>query len=125
MAINNLTLRTKYKKDEILMHKYSIDDFWGEVQRDIEKKNYLAFGIDSQLLINNILELFLKFNGEYMRQPNEMYKILTKLDAAFSNLIEQFYKTKEARAKIRILEKLVSYTYRKSKGGLPKNWSVM
>lgn len=35
-AKRNLKLPTKYTKNEILMHKYSIDDFWGEVQRDIK-----------------------------------------------------------------------------------------
>jgi hypothetical protein len=49
---NNLKLKTKYKKGEILMHKYSIDDFWGEVQRDIKNNDYLAFGLDSHLLIS-------------------------------------------------------------------------
>ena len=80
IAKNNLKLKTKYKKGEILMHKYSIDDFWGEVQRDIKNNDYLAFGIDSYLLISNIVELFLKLNGEFLRQPNEIMKLLKKID---------------------------------------------
>lgn len=122
IAKSNLKLKTKYKKDEILMHKYSIDDFWGEVQRDIKNKNYLAFGIDSHLLISNIMELFLKLNGEFLRQPNEMREVLKRLDRKFSDLIENFYKANNIQGKKQTLFNLVEYIYIKSKGPLPQKW---
>lgn len=121
-AKSNLKLKTKYKKDEILMHKYSIDDFWGEVQRDIKNIDYLAFGIDSHLLISNIMELFLKLNGEFLRQPNEMRKVLKRLDRKFSDLIENFYKANNIQDKKQVLSNLVEYIYTKSKGPLPPRW---
>lgn len=124
IAKNNLKLKTKYKKSEILMHKYSIDDFWGEVQRDIENNDYLAFGIDSHLLISNIMELFLKLNSEFLRQPNEVRIILKKLDRKFSDQIENFYKANNIQNKKQILSNLVEYIYKKSKGPLPKKWSL-
>jgi hypothetical protein len=104
------------------MHKYSIDDFWGEVQRDIENKDYLAFGMDSHLLVTNIMELFLKLNGEFLRQPNEMRKILKRLDKKFSNQIENFYKENDIQHRKHILSDLVKYIYRKSEGPLPEKW---
>lgn len=122
IAKNNLKLKTKYKKSEILMHKYSIDDFWGEAQRDIKNNDYLAFGIDSHLLISNIVELFLKLNGEFLRQPNEMMKVLKKLDRKFSDQIENFYKASNIQNKKQILLNLVEYIYKKSKGPLPSKW---
>jgi len=122
VARNNLKLKTKYKKGDILMHKYSIDDFWGEVQRDIENKNYLAFGLDSHLLISNIIELFLRLNGEFLRQPNEMIGVLKKLDRKFSDQIENFYKTNNIQNKKQILSNLVEYIYKKSRGPLPSKW---
>ncbi|PIW74825.1 MAG: hypothetical protein CO003_00595 [Candidatus Portnoybacteria bacterium CG_4_8_14_3_um_filter_44_15] len=122
IAKNNLKLRTKYKKSELLMHQYSIDDFWGEVQRDIKNKDYLAFGLDSQLLINNILELFLKLNGEFLRQPNRMTKILKRLDKKFVDRLKNFYKENDIQKKKMILTELVKYIYRKSGGPLPKKW---
>jgi len=122
IAKNNLKLRTKYKKSELLMHQYSIDDFWGEVQRDIKNKDYLAFGLDSQLLINNILELFLKLNGEFLRQPNRMTKILKRLDKKFLDGLKNFYKENDIQKKKMILTELVKYIYRKSGGPLPKKW---
>jgi len=122
IAKNNLKLKTKYKKSEILMHKYSIDDFWGEVQRDIENKDYLAFGIDSHLLVTNIMELFLKLSGEFLRQPNEMMKVLKKVDRKFSDQIENFYKASNIQNKKQILLNLVEYVYKKSKGPLPSKW---
>jgi len=122
VAKNNLRLKTAYKKSEILMRKYSIDDFWGEVQRDIENKDHLAFGIDSHLLISNIVELFLKLNGEFLRQPNEMMKVLKKSDRKFSGQIENFYKASNIQNKKQILLNLVEYIYKKSKGPLPPKW---
>ncbi len=122
VAQKNLKLRTRYKNSEILMHKYSIDDFWGEIQRDIKNKDYLAFGIDSHLLITNIIELFFKLKGEFLGQPNEMRNILKKLDIKFSNQVENFYKTNSIRSKQRTLAGLVEYIYKKSGGPLPKKW---
>lgn len=122
IAQKNLTLKTKYNKSEVLMHKYSIDDFWGEVQRDIKNKDYLAFGLNSQLLINNILELFLKLNGEFLQQPNETTIILKRLDKKFINCLEKFYEDNDIQKKKKILAELVKYIYRKSGGSLPKRW---
>jgi len=122
IAKSNLKLKTKYKKGEVLMHKYSIDDFWGEVQRDIENKDSLAFGIDSHLLVTNIMELFLKLNGEFLRQPNEIKKVLKRLDRKFSDQIENFYKASNIQNKKQILSNLIEYIYKKSKGPLPKKW---
>lgn len=122
IAKSNLRLTTKYKKGEILMHKYSIDDFWGEVQRDIKNNDYLAFGLDSHLLISNIIELFLKLNGGFLRQPNEMAGVLKKLDRKFSDKIENFYGASNIQNKKRILSDLVEYIYKKSRGPLPSKW---
>jgi len=122
IAKNNLKLKTKYKKSEILMHKYSIDDFWGEVQRDIENKDYLAFGLDSHLLMSNIIELFLKQSGESLGQLNETMIQLRKLDKKFADHIENFYKEGNIRKKKMILSKLVKYIYEKSGGPLPQRW---
>ncbi|OGZ51346.1 MAG: hypothetical protein A3F26_00610 [Candidatus Ryanbacteria bacterium RIFCSPHIGHO2_12_FULL_47_12b] len=122
IAKSNLKLKTKYKKGEVLMHKYSIDDFWGEVQRDIENKDSLAFGIDSHLLVTNIMELFLKLNGEFLRQPNEIKRVLKRLDRKFSDQIENFYRASNIQNKKQILSNLIEYIYKKSKGPLPKKW---
>ena len=122
VAKNNLKLKTKYKNSEVLMHKYSIDDFWGEVQRDIQKGDYLAFGLNSHLLVSNIIELFLKQSGESLGQLNETMIQLRKLDKKFADHIENFYKEGNIRKKKMILSKLVKYIYEKSGGPLPQRW---
>ncbi|MBI5401293.1 nucleotidyltransferase domain-containing protein [Candidatus Wolfebacteria bacterium] len=124
IAQKNLKLKTKHKQSEILMHKYSIDDFLGEARRDARNNDYLAFGLDSQLLVNNIIELFLKLKGEFFRQPNEMSGILKKLDKKFCRLTENFYRAEKMRIKEKILIKLTNYIYKKSKGPLPKQWRI-
>ena len=123
-AKRNLKLRTKYSNDEVLMHKYSIDDFWGEVQRDIKNNDYLAFGLDCQLLLNNIIELLLKLHGEYFRQPNEMLDALNKIDKKFTRKVDQFYQTNNIKTKRNILSWLISYIYDESNGPLPKRWTI-
>ncbi|MBF8280530.1 MAG: NTP transf 2 protein [Candidatus Magasanikbacteria bacterium] len=122
IAKNILKLKTKYKNSEVLMHKYSIDDFWGEVQRDIQKRDYLAFGLDSHLLVNNIIELFLKLNGKFLGQPNETMIQLRKLDKKFADRIENFYKEGNIQKRKVILSKLVKYIYETSGGPLPRKW---
>ncbi|MDO8443423.1 MAG: nucleotidyltransferase domain-containing protein [Candidatus Azambacteria bacterium] len=125
VAKNNLQLKTKYKSSEVLMHKYSIDDFWGEVQRDAQNEDYLAFNLDSHLLVNNIIELFLKLNGKFLKQPNEMFGLLNKLDSNFCSILKNFYIANSIDQKKDILEKLVNYIYKKSGGSLPQRWKVL
>ncbi len=122
IAKKNLRLSTKYSADEILMHKYSIDDFWGEVQRDLKARDSLAFVLDSQLLLGNIIEMFLKLHKTFFRQPNEMKKVLFELDSRFARMLESFYTTSNTKKQKEILEKLVKYIYDKSDGQMPDSW---
>ncbi len=124
LSANNLKLKTKYCSDDILMHKYSIDDFWGETKRDIEKKDFFAFGIDSQLLIKNIIELFLRINKQFLRRPDETGRLIYKIDKKFFNLINSFYKTSSIKKKKIVLAVLVKYIYQKSGGLLPEKWQI-
>lgn len=123
-AKNNLKLHTKYNVGEVLMHKYSIDDFWGEVQRDYKKNDFVAFDLDSHLLMDNIIELFLKIKGDFLRQPSEMIGIINKNDKKFGKYIERFYITKDLTAKIKILSKSINYIYKLSDGPLPVKWEI-
>lgn len=125
LAKNNIILKTRYTRNEVLMHKYSIDDFWGEIQRDLQNNDQVAFGLDSHLLITNIIELFLKINGEFLKQPNEMQEMLKKLDKSFSKHVQSFYEAKDNQSKKRILANLIKYIYKKSGGSLPTKWSLV
>lgn len=122
IAKSNLKSETKYTSGEVLMHKYSIDDFWGEVQRDAKNGGLVAFNLDSQLLIGNIMELFLKIKRRSFGQPNEMKEILRKLDKGFERLLEDFYETSNIQRKKEVLGKLVKMAYEKSGGQLPRKW---
>jgi len=124
IAKHNLKSKTNSNREEILMHKYSIDDFWDQVQRDTKNKNYLSFGLTSQLLLNNIIELFLKRHGEFLRPPSEMSEVLGKLDKNFYGRIKNFYKTANIKTKKRILSGLIKYIYKKTGGSLPDRWSL-
>ena len=74
------------------------------------------------MLVNNILELFLKLNGEFLQQPNEMTKLLERLDKKLADHMKNFYKESDIQKKKKILAELVKYIYEKSGGPLPKRW---
>jgi predicted nucleotidyltransferase len=123
-AKNNLRQKTKYSKEEVSMHKYSIDDFLGETQRDVGNNDHLAFGIDSQLLINNVLEFFLKINGYTLPQPKKINSLLNKLDDRLAILVSDFYREGSLELKEVILAKIVDYIYEVSGGHLPDKWHI-
>ena len=123
-AKTNLRLKTKYKKDEILMHKYSIDDFWGEVQRDFINNDYVSFELNSHFLIKNIIELFLKTKGDFLRQSSETMDIINKKDKKLGDYIKKFYKIKNLKNKLIILSKIINHTYQLSNGPLPQKWRI-
>lgn len=124
IAQKNLLLKTKCSTKEVLMHKYSIDDFWGEVQRDLKNDDGIAFSLDSQLLLNNIIELFLKLNGEFFRQPNEMSGLFKKLDKNLFTNLKKFCLATSLSQKKDVLSNLVRYSYKISGGELPTKWKI-
>ena len=72
--------------------------------------------------MNNIIELFLKLNGKFLGQPNEIMMHLRKLDKKFADHIENFYKEGNIQKRKVILSKLVEYIYETSGGPLPRKW---
>jgi predicted nucleotidyltransferase len=111
-AKQNLKSHTKYDNDEMLMHKYSIDDFWGEIQRDYKSNDRMAFELDSHLLMGNIIEIFFKVNGYFLLQPNEMLKFIKEKDKIFSKYLTNYYRAKSPKAKLKIIPKIIEYTYK-------------
>jgi predicted nucleotidyltransferase len=124
VAKENLRIKTKYTKKEILMHKYSIDDFLGEAQRDAAIGDDLAFAMDSQLLINNVLELCFKMKGLVLPQPNKIKDILGRIDGPLSALIDELYAKSDPSEKCEVLIKIVGRVYGITGGELPDRWSV-
>lgn len=124
VAEQNLRSRTAYCREAVLMHKYSIDDFWGEVRRDAARGDYIAFGLDSQLLANNILELFLESHGAFLPQPNETEKCVERLDPKFARLLRDFYAANGLKKRTAALGKLVTAAYKRTGGPLPRRWSL-
>ena len=124
IAKNNLRLKTKYKNSEVLMHKYSIDDFWGEVQRNFIHNDYVAFELNSYLLMKNVIELFFKIKRDFLRQPNEIISIINKKDKKLGNYIKNFYKIKNLKNRLTILSKIINHIYQLSNGPLPRKWRI-
>ena len=123
IANRNLTKKTKYSRDDMLMHLYSIDDFWGDFQRDLKNKDYLSAGLDSQLLINNLIEVVLIKHGRYWLAPKNMSDLLHKIRPQFAEHLDAFYKTSSWSSKNKYLKNLITIVY-KLAGPLPRKWTV-
>lgn len=123
-AQHNLTTPTRYTPGEILMHKYSIDDFWGEIQRAHDKRDGIAAGLYTSMLINNIVELTLKLNGHYFHQPQEMAEILNRLDRTLYQNIQTIYSSGTGATKLRALNSLVRRAFKLAGGPLPPKWQA-
>ena len=106
------------------MHKYSIDDFWGEVQRDFKNNNYMACELNSHLLMKNVIELFLKIKGGFLRRPDEIADVINKRDKKFGYYMKKFYKTRNLKNRIIILSKIINHIYTLSNGPLPSKWQI-
>ncbi|OIO19197.1 MAG: hypothetical protein AUJ23_02530 [Candidatus Magasanikbacteria bacterium CG1_02_32_51] len=124
IAQKNLTLKTKYTKEEILMHKYSIDDFWGEMQRDFKNNDCMAFDLNSHLLMKNIIEMFIKIKGEYLKQPKEMAYAISDMDKKLGVYMKEFYNTGNMQDKLLIVPKILNHIYKLSGGKLPQKWQI-
>jgi len=124
VAKANLQTKTNYGREELLMHKYSIDDFWGEVQRDYLSGDAMSFGMNCQLLIANVTELILKLRGSFFCPPREMNQLLHSLDPRFEKLAREFYKTTIRKKRVQVLGRIVRYAYAVSGGSLPKRWGL-
>lgn len=124
IAINNLKSKTKYTKDELLMHLYSIEDFYGEVLRFQKVDDVFSFEQNMNLLINNSIECFLKIKGEYLQRPNELRDIIRKADPIFGKTLESIYRSRNNSEKVQGLERLVKRIEILASGPLPKKWKV-
>lgn len=124
MAINILEGKTRSSRATILMHLYSIEDFYGEVLRFAIKKDDLAFEQNCNLLMNNIIECFLRLKKEYFRRPNELFEIFLAKDKKFAKLISNYYKEKSMQSRSRILGELVSHIQKLAGGPLPSFWKI-
>jgi predicted nucleotidyltransferase len=124
LAKKNLEGKTIYNNDELLMHLYSIDDFYGEVLRFSKTKDTFSFEQSVVLLINNTIECLLKIKGEYLRRPNELREIIKKSDLTFWRSLEAVYHSKNNLNKVRNLGKLVRRIETLAKGPLPDHWKI-
>jgi Na+/H+ antiporter NhaD/arsenite permease-like protein len=95
-----------------------------EAKRDIAHGDLVAFGLDSNLLVHNAVELLLKLNGGYLHQPREIRAILEKTDPKFISFLTSFFVAVKSSERVTLLEKLADYSSQKAGGPLPKNWKV-
>jgi predicted nucleotidyltransferase len=124
LAVKNLRERTVYTRDEMIMHLYSIEDFYGEVLRFFKQKDKFSFEQSVMMLVNNAIECFLKVNGEYVRRPNELAVIIKEKDPAFWKSLRRVFLSKDDSEKVKNLAGLVKKVKVLANGPLPEQWTV-
>lgn len=123
-AQQNLRAPTRFRQDEILMHLYSIEDFFDALRRDRKERDVIAFGVDSELLIGNLVELFLKLHRSYFRPPREMAATLLNIDRRVARLLRQYYCASSFSSRVRVLTTLVHLLQQMTGGPLPRRWVI-
>lgn len=66
VAKKNCLSKPKISENELMMHCYSVQDYWNKAQRAIIKRDMVTLGLTSNLIISNIVDLFLKTNGLHL-----------------------------------------------------------
>lgn len=87
-------------------------------------KNDLAFILDTQLIIDNCLELFCKIKNITLVQPRDMWLNLSTADKKFSKLMLDYSQVNNNQDKLKLLVKIVENVYKISGGGLANKWTT-
>jgi predicted nucleotidyltransferase len=123
-AQTNMKTKTRYTDKEILMHLYSINDFLSDARRDVDNQDPVAFYLDSNNLIQNMIEQLLKINGQYNVKPNAMKAMLSSLDNEFCSLLIDFDKETDLGKKLHILEAMKAVAIRVAGKNLTDTWEI-
>lgn len=123
-AQRNLLTKSTLTKNERLMHAYSLQDFFDELQRDAKKEDAFLFAQDLSLFVNNAIECVLHKQGSYLRRTDETRVVLRQLDPAFVRFLEKVYRAESMDKKIRQVKTLLVYLVKNYGCQLPKRWSI-
>ena len=125
LARNILKSTTRYSNNDILMTKYSMADYWAKVQRDICNNDNVASDLDSNLLMNNVIEFSLKLNGAYFCQSREMMRVLSATDEMLAQKIWKYYQSNSTKSKQAVLVDIMQYTDKKLNASMSKSWTIL
>lgn len=116
--------RTDYTKVELIMNKYSIDDYYSDLDRSFRYNDVISFELNSSLIVKNIIELFLKVNGGFLKQPNEMSDYLYGLDSKFGDMLNEYFSLTKLEERYSYFSEIIAYVYKHCNGSLPEEWSI-
>lgn len=119
-----LASKTTYTDEDILMHKYSIDDFLEDARRDVASNDAFTFAMDSTQAFRHVQELLLKINGEYYRKSREMKQLFKRMEPSLFRLMGCFYESDSLSQKMISLDKIAHCAFAITGGRLPKKWSM-
>jgi predicted nucleotidyltransferase len=123
LAYRSLATKTTYSDDELIMHRYSIDDYLSNAKRECKNRNQTGFYFSCFYIIQNSMDLLLKINGDYYRKPSESQSIINSIDADFISLLNDFYEASSLDKKLGAISLVAQHVLQKT-GGLPLEWQI-
>ncbi|HVX58107.1 MAG TPA: hypothetical protein VG964_00030 [Candidatus Saccharimonadales bacterium] len=119
-----LATETTYSDEQRLMHRYSIEDFLSDAQRDFESMNWTGFWLNAGFVLQNCIEVVLKAAGDYFRKPSDTITQLNRLDPEFCALLKSFFELSDKSERANVLQELAARGLAKAGGPLPPNWKI-
>ncbi len=107
-AKDTLNSPVNYSNKDVEMWRYSIIDYLGKAEKDLERSDMIAFYFDTYYVIQNATELVMAQKNQYFPQPKELASILRAIAPDFFKILQNFETATSAEKKMRILKK-VSY----------------
>ena len=101
-----LASRPNYDEEDVKMWRYSILDYLGKVEKDIQRNDEIAFYIDAHYVLQNALEMSLAIHETYMPQPKNLAKLLDEKDPEFLQIWLDYLRASDLNEKLEALNRI-------------------
>lgn len=117
-------IKNRIPNSSVILMKYFIDDYIGDIEDDYENKDYFAWQYNICLLLNYLVEVFCKYNHILQVKPKYQKAEIIKKDKHFVKLYEKIAIINLKEEKIKQIKKLSRYVLDSLGGGLPEEWEI-
>lgn len=108
----------------LVLNKYFIDDYLKDIVDSQRDKDIFAWQYNSNLLLNNLLEIFCQFHKIPLVKPKYQSAEIMKKDTKFVALYSSIAQATTIKEKTKKINQLVFYCFATMDGPLPKEWEI-
>jgi len=108
----------------LVLNKYFIDDYLKDIVDSQRDKDIFAWQYNSNLLLNNLLEIFCQFHKIPLVKPKYQSAEIMKKYAKFVVLYSSIARATTIKEKTKKINQLVFYCFDTMGGQLPKEWEI-